>query len=62
MEWQEYFRLGAPLTTGQAFFLMWFWGAVAGYCFGRAHAAWITMRKMIDNVNDNVTRLNKGTK
>ena len=59
MDWQEYFRLGAPLTTGQAFFLVWFWGAVAGYCFGRAHAAWITMRKLFDRVD---ARLDKGTK
>ncbi len=62
MEWQEYFRLGAPLTTGQAFFLMWFLGAVAGYCFGRAHEGLIRIRRSIDNVNANVTRLNKDTK
>ena len=47
MDWQEYFRLGEPLTTGQAFFLMWFIGFVGGYCFGRAHAAWITLRNFI---------------
>ena len=47
MEWLEYFRLGSPLTTGQAFFLMWFIGFVGGYVFGRAHAAWITLRNFI---------------
>lgn len=47
MEWLEYFRLGAPLTTGEAFFLMWFLGAVVGYCAGRAHAAWITLSNFI---------------
>ena len=47
MEWQEYFRLGSPLTTGEFTFLIWFFGFVAGYCFGRAHAAWITLRNFI---------------
>jgi len=47
MEWQEYFRLGSPLTTGEAFALMWFLGAVFGYCAGRAHAAWITLSNFI---------------
>lgn len=47
MEWLEYFRLSTPLTTGQAFFLMWFIGCVSGYCFGRAHAAYITLSNFI---------------
>lgn len=47
MDWLEYFKLGTPLTTGQAFFLMWFFGFVGGYCFGRAHAAWITLSNFI---------------
>ena len=47
MDWLEYLKLGSPLTTGQAFFLMWFIGFVGGYCFGRAHAAWITLRNFI---------------
>lgn len=47
MEFLEYFKLGTPFTQGEAFFLMWFWGAIAGYCFGRAHAAFITMRNFI---------------
>lgn len=47
MEWLEYLKLGRPLTTGEAFFLMWFWGAIFGYCAGRAHAAWITIHNVI---------------
>jgi hypothetical protein len=27
---------------------VWFFGAVAGYCIGRAHAAWITIRNFMD--------------
>lgn len=53
MEFLEYFRLGSPLTTGEAFFLLWFLGAVFGYCAGRAHAAFITMRNFI-KVHSNV--------
>ena len=47
MEWLEIFRLPQPLTTGEAFFTMWFIGFVGGYCFGRAHAAWKTLNKFI---------------
>lgn len=61
MDFLEYFKLG-PMTTGGAFFLMWFLGAVCGYCFGRAHEGLIRIRRSIDNVNASVTRLNKGTK
>ena len=38
MEWLEIFRLPQPLTTGEAFFTMWFIGFVGGYVAGRAHA------------------------
>lgn len=62
MDFLEYLKLGTPLTTGQAFFLMWFFGAVGGYCFGRAHAAFITLGKLSDRVNATVERLNKDTK
>ena len=61
MEWLEYFKLG-PLTQGQAFFLIWVWGAVGGYCFGRAHAVWIQFGKLSDHVSATVERLNKGNK
>lgn len=47
MEWLEIFRLPRPLTTGEAFFMMWFIGFVGGYCTGRAHAAWIMLRDFI---------------
>ena len=47
MEFLKYLELG-PMTTGTAFFLMWFFGAVGGYCFGRAHAAWISINRMLD--------------
>ena len=46
MEWLQLFELPKP-TAGSVFFLVWFLGAVAGYCFGRAHAAWITLRNFI---------------
>ena len=62
MEFLEYLKLGTPLTTGQAFFLMWFFGAVGGYCFGRAHAAFITLGKLSDRISATVERLNKDTK
>ena len=59
MDWLEYLKLGSPLTTGEAFFLMWFFGAVGGYCAGRAHAAWINIKNVIDSVG--VKRLKKET-
>ena len=34
-------------TLGGTFFTLWFIGFVGGYCFGRAHAAWITLRNFI---------------
>ena len=61
MEFLEYLKLG-PLTTGQAFFLMWFFGAVGGYCFGRAHAAYISLGSLSDRISATVERLNKDTK
>ena len=42
----EYFRLG-ELSFSTYVFLIWFFGFVAGYCFGRAHAAWIALRNFI---------------
>ena len=62
MEWLEYFRLGSPLTTGQAFFLMWFLGAIFGYCLGRAHAVWIQLGKLTSSITETLDKLNKGTK
>lgn len=44
---KELLTLPGPLTTGDAFFIMWFLGFVAGYCTGRAHAAWITLREFV---------------
>lgn len=46
MDWLTAFELG-PLTQNDVFFLVWFFGAVGGYCFGRAHAAWINIRNFI---------------
>lgn len=34
-------------TFGGFVFTIWFIGFVGGYCFGRAHAAWITMNKFM---------------
>ena len=34
-------------TIGGIVFMIWFFGAVGGYCFGRAHANWITLRSFI---------------
>jgi hypothetical protein len=62
MEWLEYFKLGGPPTIGEAFFLMWFCGAVGGYCFGRAHAAWIRIDSLIDTIDTTITKLDKGGK
>ena len=62
MDFLEYLKLGTPLTTGQAFFLMWFFGAVGGYCFGRAHAAWISLGSLSDRISATVERLNKDVK
>lgn len=47
MEWLKVFELGRPFTTGEAFFTMWFIGFIGGYCVGRAHAAWITLRRFM---------------
>ena len=44
---KELLTLSHPFTTGEAFFTMWFIGFVGGYCFGRAHAAWITMNNFM---------------
>lgn len=44
MDW----LLLGKLTTFDAFVLVWFFGAIGGYCFGRAHAAWITLNKFMD--------------
>jgi len=61
MEFLDYFKLG-PLTQNDFYFLLWVFGAVGGYCFGRAHAAYITLGRLSDRVNETVERLNKGTK
>ena len=34
-------------TFGGFVFTIWFIGFVGGYCAGRAHAAWITMRNFM---------------
>jgi hypothetical protein len=62
MEWLEYFKLGRPLTTGEAFFLMWFFGAIVGYCFGRAHAAWKQIDSLIESIDATIVKLEKGRK
>ena len=43
-------QLLAPLpkpSFGGFVFTIWFIGFVGGYMFGRAHAAWITLRNFI---------------
>lgn len=44
MEWLQL----SPNGPWSYVFLIWFFGAVAGYCFGRAHAAWINLNKTLD--------------
>ena len=43
MEWLQL----SPNDTWSFAFMVWFFGAVAGYCLGRAHAAYITMSNFI---------------
>ena len=43
MEWLQLPQPG----PGSFFFLVYFLGFVGGYCFGRAHAGWITLRNYI---------------
>ena len=42
----EWLKLG-QFTQGDLVFLVWLFGFVGGYCFGRAHAAWITLRNFV---------------
>lgn len=58
MEWLQL----SPNGVWSFALTVWFFGAVAGYCFGRAHAVWIQLGKLSDQVNATVERLNKGTK
>jgi hypothetical protein len=57
----EWLHLG-PISTGGTVFLIWFFGAIGGYCIGRAHAAWLHIDKLFDAVDVSVKKLNKGTK
>lgn len=58
MEWLQL----SPNGAWSFALIFWFFGTVAGYCFGRAHAAWIQLGKLSDHVNATVERLNKGNK
>ena len=62
MEWLEYFKLGGLMSQGTAFFLIWFLGAVGGYCVGRLHAAWLRIDSLIDSVSASISKLDKGHK
>jgi len=44
MEWLQL----SPNGAWSFALTVWFFGAVAGYCFGRVHAAWITIRNFMD--------------
>jgi hypothetical protein len=57
----EWLQLGS-VSTGGTVFLIWFFGAVAGYCIGRAHGAWLHIDKLFDAVDVSVKKLNKGSK
>jgi hypothetical protein len=59
MDWLEYFKL-EPLSQTGIFFVVWFVGAVGGYCFGRAHAAWKQIDSLIDTIDATVVKLEKG--
>jgi hypothetical protein len=58
MEWLQL----SPNGAWSFAFIVWFFGAVAGYCFGRAHAAWLHIDKLFDDVAVSVEKLNKGKK
>ena len=58
----EWLKLGSPLTIGEAFFLMWLFGVVGGYCAGRLHAAWRQIDSLIDTIDATVVKLEKGHK
>jgi hypothetical protein len=58
MEWLQL----SPNGAWSFALIVWFFGAVAGYCFGRAHAAWLHIDKLFDTVADNIENLNKGSK
>lgn len=47
MEFLEQLMALPKPTFGGFVFLIWFFGFVGGYCFGRAHAAWINLRNFM---------------
>jgi hypothetical protein len=49
------------MSTGM-FLAVWLFGVLAGYCFGRAHAAWKQIDSMIDNIDATIVKLEKGRK
>lgn len=57
----EWLQLG-PDNAWSFAFIIWFFGAVAGYCFGRLHAVWIELGKLSDHISKTVERLDKGNK
>lgn len=56
MEWLQL----SPNGAWSFALIVWFFGAVAGYCFGRLHAVWIQFGSLSDQINATVERLNKG--
>ena len=58
MEWLQL----SPNSAWSFALIVWFFGAVAGYSIGRAHAAWRQMDSLLDTIDATVTKLNKGKK
>ena len=56
MEWLQL----SPNGAWSFALTVWFFGAVAGYCFGRVHAAWRQIDSLLDTIDSTVTKLNKG--
>jgi hypothetical protein len=58
MEWLQL----SPNGAWSFALTIWFFGAVAGYCFGRAHAAWRQINSLIGTIDATIVNLEKGRK
>ena len=58
MEWLQL----SPTGAWSFALTVWFFGVVAGYSVGRAHAVWIEFKRLGERVNATVEYLNRGKK
>lgn len=58
MEWLQL----SPTGAWSFALMVWFFGAVAGYCMGRLHATWCQIDSLLDTIDTTVTKLDKGRK